>query len=82
MIGTTDAGCNLGSLLEIALGAALALLLLPVAVLTAEVFLALTWRHEPVAVDGDRPSLAVVMPAHRWKRAGERTLTMAADITR
>jgi cellulose synthase/poly-beta-1,6-N-acetylglucosamine synthase-like glycosyltransferase len=51
-------------LLEILLGGAALLVLLPVTVLFVEVLLAVTSRGSAVVQLGERPRLAVVMPAH------------------
>jgi cellulose synthase/poly-beta-1,6-N-acetylglucosamine synthase-like glycosyltransferase len=54
----------LATLLEFVLGCAALLLLLPVAVLFAEVLLAVTHRDSAAAPVGERPRIAVVIPAH------------------
>lgn len=52
------------TLLEFVLGGAALLLLLPVTVLCAEVLLAVTSRATAAAPAGERPRVAIVMPAH------------------
>lgn len=52
------------TLLEYVLGGAALLLLLPVTVLCAEILLAVTSRASAAAPEGERPQIAIVMPAH------------------
>jgi cellulose synthase/poly-beta-1,6-N-acetylglucosamine synthase-like glycosyltransferase len=52
------------TLLAVLLGGAAAMLFLPAAILVAEVLAATTYRGRPGVIDGARPSLAVVIPAH------------------
>jgi cellulose synthase/poly-beta-1,6-N-acetylglucosamine synthase-like glycosyltransferase len=59
-----DPPASLSFLLEVLLGTAALLLLLPVLVLSIEIFLAEATGGSPAAAPGPRPRMAVLVPAH------------------
>ena len=63
-------------LLEILVSGAAWLLLLPTLVVFIEVVLAVTHRSKPTDLEGERPRLAIVMPAHDEELGIEATLRL------